>query len=98
TPIKDLDTVALLARRARQLGFSGAVVMHPTHVPVVNSVFEPSDEEVAYAAGLIEALEAAQRNGVGAITYRGAMVDAAMLPMARQVVQEAGRRGRGVMP
>ena len=29
TPIKDLDAVALLARRARQLGFSGAVVMHP---------------------------------------------------------------------
>jgi len=95
TPIKDLDTVAVLARRARQLGFSGAVVMHPTHVPIINSVFEPSDEEVAYACGLIEALEAARNDGVGAITYRGAMVDAAMLPMARQVVQEASRRRRG---
>lgn len=90
--LDDVETVTMLVRRAKQMGFSGAVVMHPSHVAIANSIFQPSAEEVDYSRGLIEALEAAQKQGVGAITYRGMMVDEAMLPLAREVVAQARRR------
>ena len=38
------------------------------------------------------AFEEAERSGKGAISYRGAMVDYAMLPTAREIVDEARRR------
>ena len=50
----------------------------------------PTAEEVAYFKGLLEAFEAAEKAGLGAVSYQGAMVDYAMLPLAREVT----RRGR----
>lgn len=91
TPIDDLAGVELLVRRARRLGFAGAAVMHPTHLPIVHQVFRPSPEEVDYNKGLIAALEEARTRGEGAVRYRGVMVDFAMLAPAQQVVQEAER-------
>ena len=41
-------------------------------------------EEVAYFQGLIKAFEDAEKSGLGAVKYRGAMVDYAMLPLARR--------------
>ncbi|MGE0797540.1 MAG: CoA ester lyase [Lautropia sp.] len=93
TGLRDLDAVARLARRARQLGFSGAALIHPSHVAVANRVFRPSEEEVAYSAGLMAALADARERGDGAVSYQGMMIDAAMLPMARRVV-EADQRYR----
>lgn len=91
TPLDDLEAVEVLVRRARRIGFAGVVVMHPTHLPIVNRVFRPSAEEVAYHRGLIAALEAAQARGAGAVRYQGMMVDAAMLEPSREVVREAER-------
>ena len=67
--------------------------MHPTHVPVANAVFRPTPEEVAYFQGLLAVFEAAASSGAGAVSYRGAMVDYAMLPLAREVLAEAERFG-----
>ena len=51
----------------------------------------PTAEEVAYYKGLLEAFEAAEKAGLGAVSYHGAMVDYAMLPLAREVLAEAAR-------
>jgi citrate lyase subunit beta / citryl-CoA lyase len=92
-PVFDLAATEGLIRRARDLGYSGVCVMHPSHVALANAVFRPTPEEVAYFTGLLAAFEAAERSGLGAVTYRGAMVDYAMLPLAREVVEEARRLG-----
>lgn len=91
TRLDDLAYVEQLARRARHLGFSGVSVLHPTHVPIANAVFRPSAEEVAYSQGLIEAMRAAEAGGDGAVSYRGAMVDYAMLPAALQTIADDAR-------
>ena len=49
----------------RQLGFRGQVVIHPSHVSVVNKIFTPSTEEIAYCKGLIKAVEEAETKGSG---------------------------------
>lgn len=91
TPQDDLAAVERLIRKARDLGYSGVAVMHPTHVPVANAVYRPTPEEVAYFKGLLEAFEAAEKAGLGAVSYQGAMVDYAMLPLAKEVLAEAER-------
>jgi citrate lyase subunit beta/citryl-CoA lyase len=90
--INDLDTFKVLVQRAKQLGFTGAAVIHPSHVAVVNAIFQPTAQEVMHYEGLIAALEDGHRRGIGAVQYKGAMVDLAMLPIARDVVAESKRR------
>ena len=93
TPQGDLAAVERLIRRARDLGYSGVAVMHPSHVAVANAVFRPTPAEVAYFEGLLAAFEAAEKAGLGAVSYQGAMVDYAMLPLARAVLEDARRYG-----
>ena len=84
--IPDLEGLRVDAQLNRQLGYRGQVVIHPTHVPVVNAVFTPTSEEIAYSQGLLAAMEEAERHGTAAVTYQGAMVDIAMVKTARQML------------
>jgi citrate lyase subunit beta/citryl-CoA lyase len=84
--VTDLEGLRADARLNRQLGYSGQVVIHPTHVPVVNEVFTPTPEDIAYYQGLLAAMEDAERQGTAAVTYQGAMVDIAMVQTARQML------------
>jgi citrate lyase subunit beta/citryl-CoA lyase len=87
--IKDLEGLERDARWNRQLGFRGMTVMHPSHVPIVNKVFTPSEDEIAFYKGLIQAMEEAEKKGIAAITYKGDMVDEAMLKTAREMLEFA---------
>jgi citrate lyase subunit beta/citryl-CoA lyase len=91
TAATDLEAVERLIRKARDIGYTGVAVMHPTHVAIANAVFQPTAEEVEYFTGLLAAFEAAEKAGLGAVSYQGAMVDYAMLPLAREVLAEAAR-------
>ena len=87
----DLAAVERLIRKARNIGYSGVAVMHPSHVAIANTVYRPTAEDVAYFQGLLDAFEAAEKAGLGAVSYHGAMVDYAMLPLAREVLADAAR-------
>jgi citrate lyase subunit beta/citryl-CoA lyase len=87
----DLAAVEALIRKARDFGYTGVAVMHPTHVPIANKVFRPTEQEVAYFTGLLAAFEEAEKAGLGAVSYQGAMVDYAMLPLAKEILAEAAR-------
>lgn len=90
-PLDDLEGVRRMARRAREIGYTGVPVMHPSHIEIVEQVFRPTEEEVAYFEGLLAAFATAESAGAGAISYRGTMVDYAMIPLAEEIVAE-GRR------
>ncbi len=83
TDIHDLDGLRAFCLRARQLGYTGMKAIHPLHLPVINEVFSPSSEELAYWEELIAVLEQAERQGTTAVTFRGAMVDTAMAKTGR---------------
>ena len=87
--IRDLDGLRADAAVNRRFGFRGMVVMHPTHVPIVNETFTPNEAELAHARGLIAAMEAAERSGSAAVTYEGDMVDYAMVTTARELLDLA---------
>jgi len=87
--IKDLEGLERDARLNRRLGFRGQTVIHPSHVPVVNRVFTPTAEEIAFYKGLIEALEEAEMKGTAAVVYQGDMIDYAMAKTAREMLEFA---------
>jgi citrate lyase subunit beta / citryl-CoA lyase len=84
--ITDLEGLRADAQLNHQLGYRGQVVIHPTHVPVVNEVFTPTPEDIVYYEGLLAAMEDAERHGTAAVTYQGAMVDIAMVKTAQQML------------
>ena len=87
--VGDRDGLIADAQRNRQLGFSGMLLIHPSHVAPVNQIFTPSAEELAYYKGLLDAMEEAERQGTAAAAYQGTMVDIAMAKTAQQTLDFA---------
>lgn len=82
------------ADRARRLGFSGKLAIHPRHVAPINEAFTPRADEVERARGIVGALDGAIANGSGVATYEGRMVDRPLALAARRVLARAERAGR----
>jgi citrate lyase subunit beta/citryl-CoA lyase len=87
--IKDTEGLRKDALFNRSLGFRGQTVMHPTHVPIVNEVFTPSAQEIAFFKGLIKTFEEAEKKGSAAVVYQGDMIDYAMAKTAREMLEFA---------
>jgi citrate lyase subunit beta/citryl-CoA lyase len=96
TRLDDLVAVRQLAERAKTLGFTGSLVIYPTHATIVNEVFSPSAEEIAESGELLAAMRRAEAAGDGAVTHRGRMVDIAMLERAKETLRQAQRYGMAV--
>lgn len=89
TDVEDIEGLRADAALAKSLGFSGKAVINPRHIPVVNEIFSPSREEIAYAQEVFWAIEEAKRQGKGAISLNGKMIDAPIVERARQVLEAA---------
>ena len=87
--IENIDGLRAEAHEAFQLGFVGKLVIHPSHVPVVNEAFMPSDQEIAHARGVLEAFERAILEGIGVTRYAGRMIDSPDAAQARRVLERA---------
>ncbi len=87
--IKDIDGYKAQAMRAAILGCEGKWAIHPTQVEAANEVFSPSDEEVAKANAILEAMEQAQKEGKGAVTLDGRLIDIASIKQAEVMVKTA---------
>ena len=74
------------ARRARAVGFTGKMAIHPDQIPVIHEVFTPSDEELARARRLIAAYEVARARGEGVLRLDNQMVDAPLVARARRLL------------
>jgi citrate lyase subunit beta / citryl-CoA lyase len=77
------------AAATRQLGYRGMMVIHPSHVPVVNEVFGPSRSEIDDWHAIIAQVEAGHADGVGTSTYKGRLIDAAHALTARDELERA---------
>jgi citrate lyase beta subunit len=88
---KDLEALKLESEFGARLGFSGKQVIHPNQVPVVQEAFTPSDEAVAYARRIVETFEASQKEGKGAYSLDGKMIDMPLLKNAQKVLARAKR-------
>lgn len=85
--LNDPDGARRFAEQNRQLGFTGQVLIHPSQIPVVNEVFTPSAQDVAFYQGMIQAFEAAEAAGAAAVLYEGQHIDYAHVKTAREVLE-----------
>lgn len=71
----DLDAVRPVLARSRKFGFEGASCIHPAMVPLLNEAFVPTPDEANWAERVVAEYSDAQKEGKGAITIDGKMVD-----------------------
>jgi len=76
------------ARRAAALGCEGKWAIHPSQVALANEVFTPAEKEVTRAHRILEAMEQAAKEGKGAVSLDGRLIDAASIRMAENVVRQ----------
>ncbi len=96
TPFTDTNDLESLERDtlfAKDLGFSGKAVISPRHIDTVNNTFLPSEEEIEYAREVLEAIAEGERQGKGAVSLNGEMIDAPVVNRARRIIQLAGGKG-----
>lgn len=90
---RDLGGLAEHARRARQLGMGGKLLIHPDQVGPVNDVFSPTPAELAWAHRIVALYEEAEAQGLGAVQLEGSMVELPVAERARQMIALAGSIG-----
>jgi citrate lyase subunit beta/citryl-CoA lyase len=74
---------------ARTLGYIGKVAIHPAQVPIINEVFTPPEDVVAYQRKVLAAFEEAEAQGKASIAVDGKMVDYAVARVARTIIARA---------
>jgi len=75
------------AWRARQLGYLGKTCIHPSQVALANEVFSPTEEEIRWAAKVVESAE--QNDVNGAYMLDGKMIDGPFIERARAILAQA---------
>lgn len=102
TPFTDvLDDQGLIedAERAKALGFSGKASISPRHVADINRAFSPTQADIDYAHEVLLAIEQGKREGRGAVSLRGKMIDLPIVNRAKQVLEAealiTGNTGKG---
>jgi len=87
--ISDIEGYKAQARRAAVLGCEGKWAIHPSQVGAANEVFSPSEAEVTKATRILEAMEQAERDGLGAVSLDGKLIDIASIKQARAIVDKS---------
>ncbi|MEY4138390.1 MAG: hypothetical protein RLZZ371_572 [Pseudomonadota bacterium] len=87
--LNDPEGARAFAVQNRQLGFTGMVAIHPSHIAIANEVFMPSEQEVIFYTGMIETFEKAEAQGIAAVLYEGQHIDYAHVKTAREVIAMA---------
>ena len=91
---KDLEALKAEAEFGARLGFSGKQVIHPNQVQITQEAFTPSAEAIAYARRIVETFEASQKEGKGAYSLDGKMIDMPLLRHAEKVLARAKAAGK----
>jgi len=86
---RDLDALKLRAEKVRRDGFRGMMAIHPAQVPVINAAFTPTEQEIADAQEVVDLFAA--NPGVGAIGFKGGMLDRPYLARAERLLKQAGK-------
>lgn len=85
------DPVRLQAEceQARELGFDGKTLIHPSQVDCANRVFAPSASEIAEAEAIVSAFADPANAGKGALKVAGKMVELLHRDLATRLLARA---------
>jgi malyl-CoA/(S)-citramalyl-CoA lyase len=84
----DPEGYKVAARRAAALGCEGKWAIHPSQVELANEVYTPTEKEVTRAKRILVEMDKAAKEGKGAVSLDGRLIDAASIRMAENVVRQ----------
>jgi citrate lyase subunit beta/citryl-CoA lyase len=84
--LKDPEGLEASSRTALGLGFQGKMCIHPDQIAIVNRVFTPTDDEVAFAECVAAAFAKAEAAGSAAIQLDGKFIDYPIVYRAQRVL------------
>lgn len=89
--VSDLDGLAMDAKVAKNLGYSGKTLIHPSHIIPVHDIFQPTKKQIEWAKKVLASLQDSIEKGnpKGAILLDGKMIDAVHYKQARAVLKAA---------
>jgi len=88
---RDNDGLEQEIKSVLPLGFKAKFAIHPGQLQSINNLFSPSEEAIEYAKKVIEVFEEAERNGSGATSLDGKMIDVPVVKRARNLLELANR-------
>ena len=86
--LQDAEGLEASARTALAYGYRGKMCIHPNQVALVNRVFTPSEEEIAFAERVVAAFANAEAEGVASIQLDGKFIDYPIVYRARRVMEK----------
>ena len=86
---QDADGYLAQAKRAAVLGCEGKWAIHPSQIDLANTVYSPSKDEVTKAKRILAAMKQALKEGKGAVTLDGRLIDIASIRQAEVMVKKA---------
>lgn len=94
--IADLEGLRLETLEGLHMGYSGKLLIHPSHVGPVNEVYTPTPEQIDFAKRVVEGYARALKEGMAVFVVDGRMIDLPIVEVERQVLERA--RLAGVLP
>jgi citrate lyase subunit beta/citryl-CoA lyase len=83
------DLYRIECRRAMQLGLLGKWAIHPSQIEHAQEIFSPSSNAVIAAREMKVAYDEALTQGIGAVQYKGKLIDAASIRMVQNIIDQA---------
>lgn len=87
--LKNHDGYRRQAREAALMGFDGKWALHPDQIAIALDEFSPGADEVAFAREVATAFAEQERQGVGAFSHNGLMVDVGLVRILRNTLVKA---------
>ncbi|WP_448332041.1 HpcH/HpaI aldolase/citrate lyase family protein [Streptomyces sp. DSM 41534] len=85
TDIRDPSKARTDSRRARRLGLTAKLCVHPLQVPAVNDVMTPTATEIAWAREVVD------RDSGGVLVMDGQMIDTPVVTRASRILDQSRR-------
>ncbi|EDO47490.1 predicted protein [Nematostella vectensis] len=86
---KDLIGLKSQSEEGARMGFTGKQIIHPGQIDIVNKAFSPPPEKIKWAKDLLSAFEEQEKQGKGAMSFQGDMIDMPLVLQARAIVRLA---------
>ncbi len=89
--IEDPDGYKNVARSCAALGVEGKWCIHPSQIALANEIFTPAKKEVTRARRILEEMEQAAKQGKGAVSLDGRLIDAASIRQAEALMRKVAQ-------
>jgi len=90
---KDFEGLAQEARYVKGLGFTGKLAISPLQIEIIQSIFNPTEHELRWAALVVEAANLPENQGKGAFSLHGKMVDLPVIRRAEKILARSAGKG-----